>query len=245
MASVGSAARALETRWRRNRATFRLMRRSVRVGRGIYYYKPRWDDVADYERLLGSVEKLKVAFPKIWSLVIKSEPEPFWSGESSGLPLLLRELKTSKKQRDILIDALQSLALSELRKRTEAQLITVVVMCVLRAARKRGPSGTELALLAIVTGFEQPTSDPHAHRQRPDTWDNCIKTCGPWVEWLMDPTPREVRIFPDDFPEHQIVSADPAGTPVKWPGLFSPGPDELSGRAAITAVPKCARLKKG
>lgn len=218
MASVRSAARALETKWRRNPEIFRLMRRSVRVGRGLYYYKPRHEDFAEYERMLVRVEKIKAAFPRLWKFVIREDPEPLSWGESSGLPGLLRELKTSKKQRGVLLGALQSLALSGLKKRTEAQLITVVVMCALRAAGKAAPTGTELALLAIVTGFEKPTSEPHPQRQRPDTWDNCIETCGPWVDWLMDPAPDEVRVFPDDYPEHQLDSTPSEGSPGKRGG---------------------------
>lgn len=191
------------------------MRRAVRVGRGLFFYKPRRDDLAEYQRMLARVEKIKIAFPSLWKLAIKEEPEPLAWGESSGLPALLRELRTSKKQRETLLDAVQFLALSELKKKTEAQLITVVVMCALRAAGKAAPTGTEMALLAIVTGFEKPTGEPLQQRQRPDTWDNCIKTCRPWVDWLMDPTPAEVRVFPDDFPEHQIASADESGAPVK------------------------------
>lgn len=212
MASVGSAAQAIMTRWRRSPETLRLMRRAVRVGRSAYYYKlPRKDD-ADHEKLLASVERLKLAFPKLWKLVIKAEPDPLWWNANTGVAMLLRELKTSVKRRGILIDALQSLVFSQLKKKTEAQIIAVVVMCVLRAGGKRAPSGTELALLAIVTGFEKPTSDPHQQRQRPDTWANCIKTCGPWVDWLMTPTRYEVRVFPDDFPEHQIGRAGDPGS---------------------------------
>ncbi len=214
MASIGAAEKAILTKWKRKPEILGLMRRAVQVGRAAFNYKLRRKEMADHEKLLASVEKLKKDFPKSWSLVIKEEPDPVWWTANTGLGMLLRELKTSEKRRGILIDALETLLFSDLRKRTEAQLITVAVMCTLGAAGKRAPSGPELALLAIVTGFEEPTSDPHQYRQRPDTWANCIETCGRWVDWLMTPTEYEVRVFPDDFPEHQLGSDEP-GEPLK------------------------------
>lgn len=201
LASKSGATVALSTVWVREAPVLRLMEIALMVGRGIFNEKQRHKEAADYLRLLARIEKLKAQFPRLWRRVIAEDPEPYSWGVSRGWQRLLREFAKSKAQSSLMMNALKGLALSDLHKRTAQQVVTVVVMCALRVAKKRAPSGTELALLAVMTGMEEPVTSSPAQRQRPDTWDNCIKACRPWVDSLLDTAPVELCVFPDDFHE--------------------------------------------